>query len=77
MAEPVACLDCGMPDPPPEMTCNGGTEGGRLRDHFVGTDRGCQYCGRPVQACAERPCQAVRSMWRQIGEGGGEGSGDG
>jgi len=62
VSEPARCLDCGMTDPPPEMTCDGG-------DHFVGMDRGCQHCGRLVQACAARPCQAVRAMWHEIEEG--------
>ena len=63
------CLDCGMADPPPEMTCDGGTPGGKPRDHFVGTDTGCQHCGRLVQACVMQPCQEVRAMWHAIEDG--------
>jgi hypothetical protein len=61
MAEAATCLDCGMVNPPPEMTCNGGRTGATLRDHFVGDDKGCPSCGRLVAACALRPCQEVRA----------------
>jgi hypothetical protein len=61
MDEPVTCLDCRMADPPPEMTCHGGTPGGFLRDHFVGDDKGCPGCGRLTAACVLRPC----SVWRE------------
>lgn len=44
------CLKCGMTDPPPERTCTGGA------DHFVGTARGCGWCGRLMAACRLRPC---------------------
>jgi hypothetical protein len=77
MGEPAGCLDCGLPDPPPEMTCDGGTPGRTPRDHFIGTDRGCQYCGRLVAACGMRPCQEVRAVWHEIERGSGEGGGDG
>jgi len=63
MAEPVTCEDCGMVNPPPEQTCGTGKPGG-LRDHFVGTDRGCPNCGRLMLACARRPCQAMREQPR-------------
>lgn len=62
MSEPPACLACGAVDPPPEMTCDGGSPGGILRDHFVGTDRGCGNCGRLVEACVIRPCSARRAV---------------
>ena len=68
--EPVTCRACGMADPPPEMTCTGGREGGILRDHRIGADKGCQHCGRLTEACAMRPCQAVRAMSREVGGGG-------
>ncbi len=48
------CLDCGMPDPPPEQTCTLG------RDHRVGTASGCPACLRLPAACAARPCSAAR-----------------
>ena len=73
MTEPATCADCGAVNPPPEMTCHGGEPGGILRDHFVGTDRGCPHCGRLVAACALRPC----SVWRELGadlEDGGDGA---
>lgn len=53
------CVDCGMVDPPPERTCDGGV-GGILRDHFVGDDVGCPHCGRLAEACARNPCQVMR-----------------
>jgi hypothetical protein len=72
MSGPVTCLDCGAVNPPPEMTCDGGTPGGILRDHFVGDDKGCPNCGRLMGACARRPC----SVWRDLGDDL-EGDGDG
>ena len=69
MSEPVICLHCLMINPPPEMTCNGGTPGGIPRDHFVGVGKGCQHCGRLVGACVMRPCQAVRAMWHALEDG--------
>ena len=59
---PAACLDCGMTGPPAEMTCDGGMPGDVLRDHFVGTDRGCPNCGRLTDACVARPCSARRAQ---------------
>jgi hypothetical protein len=64
MAEPPVCLECGMPDPPPEQTCTSGM------DHFVGTEQGCLHCGRLVAACVLRPCSARR---QPAGEGGDDG----
>ena len=65
MAEPLTCLDCGMADPPPEQTCPGPRRPGRpgitvMRDHYVGTERGCPACGRLELACVRRPCAARR-----------------
>jgi len=61
MPESVTCLDCGAVNPPPEMTCHGGTPGDILRDHFVGGDgKGCPHCGRLTLACARRPCSVMR-----------------
>jgi hypothetical protein len=51
------------------MTCDGGIPGGLIVDHRVGAEAGCQYCERLVQACAVRPCQAVRAMRREIEDG--------
>ena len=80
MAETATtCLDCGTVNPPPEMTCDGGTPGGILRDHFIGDDKGCPHCGRLMLACARRPCSVMREQsyepgWDEEGTGG---SGDG
>jgi hypothetical protein len=63
------CLDCGITDPAPEMTCDGGTIGGFPHDHFVGPDLGCQHCGRLTEACMLRPCQERRAMWHAIEDG--------
>jgi len=65
MAEPVTCLECGTVTPPPEMTCPGATPDGILRDHYVGTGRGCPNCGRTEAACSRRPCSA----WREAAGG--------
>ena len=62
MPETPACLACGTVNPPPEMTCHGGSPGGVLRDHFVGTDCGCPHCGRLAAACSLRPCSAARAI---------------
>lgn len=51
---PLKCLCCRMTDPPPEETCHLG------RDHRVGHAAGCPGCGRLIEACARRPCSAVR-----------------
>ena len=48
------CLECGMADPPPSMTCTRG------RDHRVGGTSGCPACLRLTVACAARPCSAAR-----------------
>ena len=69
MPDPLVCQCCGMTDPPPEMTCDGGEPGALLSDHFVWGARGCQHCGRLVQACTLRPCQEVRAMWHAIEDG--------
>lgn len=63
MTDPVTCQACGEVNPSPAMMCNGGTPGGELRDHFVGTDRdaACPSCGRLMAACALRPCQVMRA----------------
>lgn len=72
MADPPRCLDCGMVNPPPEMTCDGGTPGGHLRDHFVGDDKGCPSCGRLVAACVLRPCQEFRAAQYGAGDDGSD-----
>jgi len=74
--EPAACLDCGLVDPPPEQTCDGGTPGGMPRDHRVGDDRGCPNCGRLVAACSKRPCSVWRGIESGLEDGTGEGSGE-
>lgn len=51
---PPACQECGMAGPPPEQTCRNGM------DHYVGTGRGCPWCGRLLSACARRPCSVMR-----------------
>jgi len=51
---PATCLECGMPDPPPEPTCTLG------RDHRVGSAHGCPECLRTRAACTARPCSAMR-----------------
>jgi len=51
---PLRCLCCQMTDPPPDRTCHQG------RDHRVGFTAGCPGCGRLAEACARRPCTAVR-----------------
>lgn len=56
---PLTCQECGMASPPPDQTCDGG-HGGMLRDHYVGIECGCPWCGRLMLACARRPCQAMR-----------------
>lgn len=58
---PVACLRCGMQDPPPEPSCTGD------RDHFIGTDteQGCAGCGRLAEACSRRPCSTRRRTQRR------------
>jgi hypothetical protein len=50
----LRCLCCRTVDPEPEMTCHQG------RDHRVGQAAGCPACGRLVEACAARPCSAMR-----------------
>jgi hypothetical protein len=77
MAEPVTCLDCGMVNPPAEMTCDGGTPGGTPRDHFVGDDVGCPHCGRLVAACTLRPCSAWRELQEDAEDDGSEGGAEG
>ena len=78
MAETATtCLDCGTVNPPPEMTCDGGTPGGILRDHFIGDDKGCPHCGRLMLACARRPCSVMREQsyepgWDDEGTGGSD-----
>jgi hypothetical protein len=67
MAEVPVCLDCGLADPPPGMTCDGGTVGGTPRDHFVGVESGCAHCGRLMAACRARPCSAVRAIDDELG----------
>jgi hypothetical protein len=49
----LTCLECGMTDPPPEMTCT--TIG---YDHRIGLAAGCPACLRLKAACAARPCPA-------------------
>ena len=77
MPEMVTCLACGITAPPPEQTCDGGTPGSELRDHFVGTDHGCPNCGRLAAACARRPCSAMRATVYEAGwDDGGTGGSD-
>jgi hypothetical protein len=58
--QPVTCLHCGIPDPPPDVTCDLGT-GATLRDHMPGTEHGCPSCGRVTEACVGSPCQDRRA----------------
>ena len=46
----LTCGICGAADPEPTPTCMVGL------DHRVGTQAGCRYCGRLLDACALRPC---------------------
>ena len=59
-AGPLRCLCCRTEDPEPEMTCHQG------RDHRVGMASGCPACGRLVEACAARPCAAMRFLIRRL-----------
>ncbi len=53
---PLKCLCCMMTDPPLTETYHRG------RDHRVGHTAGRPGCGRLMEACARRPCAAMRLL---------------